>query len=159
MPSAIVTFHFTLRNLQGQFLDSSIGGEPVTYLEGGGQIIDGLEEVLSGLPVGTKRVVMVASERAYGPRDPALVRRVARSRLPVEQVKVGDMFQTDGDRHAPVVTVVEIQGDQVLLDANHPLAGQDLVFDVEVLAVRDATPDEIDHGHVHGPGGHDHNGI
>jgi FKBP-type peptidyl-prolyl cis-trans isomerase SlyD len=156
MHPSVVSFHFTLRNQQGQLLDSSIGGEPVAYLEGGGQIIDGLEEALHGLAAGTKRVVMVAAAKAYGNRDDKLIRRVPRSKLPVEQVNVGDMFQTEGDRHASIVTVAGIEGDEVLLDANHPLAGQDLVFDVEVLNVRAARADEIEHGHVHGAGGHHH---
>lgn len=156
MSQNVISFHFTLRNQQGQLLDSSIGGQPVQYLEGVGQIIDGLEEAIKGLPVGTKRAIMVAAEKAYGKRDDALVQKVARKKLPVEELKIGDMFQTGSDHHAPVVTVVAIEGDEVLLDANHPLAGQDLVFDIEVLNSRPAQPDEISHGHVHGPGGHHH---
>jgi FKBP-type peptidyl-prolyl cis-trans isomerase SlyD len=115
-----------------------------------------LEEALQGLPAGTKRVIMVAAEKAYGARDEKQIRRVPRSKLPVDQLNVGDMFQTDGDRHAAVVTVVAIEGEEVLLDANHPLAGQDLIFDVEVLNVRAARQDEIDHGHIHGPDAHGH---
>lgn len=156
MSRSVVSFHYTLRNHEGKLLDSSIGGEPIQYLEGVGQIIDGLEEALTGLPVGTKRVIMVAAEKAYGKRDPELVRRVARSKLPVEQINIGDMFQTDGDRHASIVTVAAIEGDEVLLDGNHPLADQDLVFDVEVLAIRAAREDELGHGHVHAHGEHHH---
>ena len=158
MSRSVVSFHYSLRNQQGQLLDASIGGEPILYLEGSGQIIDGLEEALSGLPAGTKRVIMVAAEKAYGQRDPELIRKVARNRLPVEKLNIGDMFQTDGDRHAAIVTVVGIEGEEVTLDGNHPLAGQDLVFDVEVLNVRPATQDELDHGHAHGHGGHHHHG-
>ncbi len=158
MSRSVVSFHYSLRNQQGQLLDASIGGEPILYLEGSGQIIDGLEEALSGLPAGTKRVIMVAAEKAYGQRDPELIRKVARNRLPVEKLNIGDMFQTDGDRHAAIVTVVAIEGEEVTLDGNHPLAGQDLVFDVEVLNVRPATQDELDHGHAHGHGGHHHHG-
>jgi len=156
MSRSVVSFHYSLRNHQGQLLDSSIGGEPIQYLEGVGQIIDGLEEALTGLPPGTKQVIMVAAEKAYGKRDDQLVRRVSRSKLPVEKLNIGDMFQTDGDRHAAIVTVAAIEGDEVLLDGNHPLAGQDLIFDVEVLNVRPAREDEIGHGHVHAPGGHHH---
>ena len=83
MSRSVVSFHYSLRNHQGQLLDSSIGGEPIQYLEGVGQIIDGLEEALTGLPPGTKQVIMVAAEKAYGKRDDQLVRRVARSKLPV----------------------------------------------------------------------------
>lgn len=156
MPTNVITFHFTLRNQQGKMLDSSIGGQPVQYLEGVGQIIDGLEEALHELPVGTKRAIMVAAEKAYGNRDEKLVQKVGRKKLPVDELKIGDMFQTGQDNHAPIVTVIAIDGDQVTLDANHPLAGQDLVFDVEVVNRRPAQPDEVAHGHVHGPGGHHH---
>ncbi len=156
MSRSVVSFHYTLRNHEGQLLDASIGGEPILYLEGGGQIIDGLEEALAGLPAGTKRVIMVAAEKAYGKRDPELIRKVARNRLPVEKLNIGDMFQTDGDRQAAIVTVVGIEGEEVTLDGNHPLAGQDLIFDVEVLSVREARQDELDHGHAHPEGDHHH---
>ncbi len=158
MSRSVVSFHYTLRNQQGQLLDASIGGEPILYLEGSGQIIEGLEEALAGVPAGTKRVIMVAAEKAYGKRDPELIRKVARNRLPVEKLNIGDMFQTDGDRHAAIVTVVGIEGDDVMLDGNHPLAGQDLIFDVEVLNVRAARQDELDHGHAHPDGGHRQHG-
>jgi FKBP-type peptidyl-prolyl cis-trans isomerase SlyD len=157
MSRSVVSFHYTLRNQQGQMLDSSIGADPIQYLEGSGQIIDGLEEALVGLPAGTKRVIMVAAERAYGKRDPELVRKIARNRLPVENLNVGDMFQTDGGPSA-IVTVTAIEGDEVTLDGNHPLADQDLTFDVEVLAVRAANEEELAHGHVHAPGHHHHDG-
>lgn len=156
MTPSVVSFHYTLKNLQGELLDSSIGGQPIVYLEGVGQIIDGLESALRGVPAGAKRVVEVPAAQAYGQRDESLVQQVDRSRLPVEELKVGDMFQTGSDRHASVVKVVAIEGDRVTLDANHPLAGVDLVFDVQVLNVRAASPEEIAHGHVHGPGGHHH---
>lgn len=156
MSQNVISFHFSLRNTQGQLLDSSIGGQPVTYLEGVNQIIDGLEEAMRELAVGTKRAIMVSADKAYGQRDASLVQKVPRKRLPVEELKIGDMFQTGQDHHAPVVTVVAIEGEEVTLDANHPLAGQDLVFDIEVLNRRPAQADEISHGHVHGPGGHHH---
>ena len=142
MHPSVVSFHFTLRNQQGQMLDSSIGGQPVAYLEGGGQIIDGLEEALRGLPAGTKRVIMVAAKKAYGARDDKLIRRVPRSKLPVEQLNIGDMFQTDGDRHASIVTVAAIEGEQVLLDANHPLAGHHLIIELELVSFRSAHGSE-----------------
>lgn len=156
MPKSVVTFHYTLRNKEGQLLDSSSGGQPIAFLEGGGQIIDGLEEALRGAAAGAKLKVEVAAARAYGVRDASLVKTVKRSMLPVDELKLGDMFQTGQDRHAPVVTVTAIDGDDVTLDANHPLAGVDLVFDTEIVEVREATADEIAHGHAHGPGGHHH---
>lgn len=153
----VVTFHYTLRDPNGRVLDSSAGGEPISYLEGTGQIIDGLDEQLRFAAAGEKTRVVVPAKKAYGERDPAQVQRVKRALLPVDgELKIGDQFQTDSDRYAPVVTVQAIEGDEVLLDANHPLAGVDLTFDVEIVAVRAPTQSEIEHGHAHGPGGHAH---
>jgi FKBP-type peptidyl-prolyl cis-trans isomerase SlyD len=151
----VVTFHYTLRDVSGRVLDSSAGGAAITYLEGAGQIIDGLDEQLRAAAAGMKQRVQVPAAKAYGERDPAQVQRVKRTALPVEgELRVGDQFQTDSDRFAPVVTVAAIEGDEVLLDANHPLAGVDLTFDVEVVAARDATAEELRHGHAHGADGH-----
>lgn len=154
---SIISFHYTLRDPSGQVLDTSAGGQPLTVLEGAGQIIEGLEEALRGLAVGTKTRVTIPAARAYGERDAGQVQRVPRAALPVEgELKPGDQFQAGPDRHAPIVTVMEVADAEVLLDANHPLAGVDLTFDVDVVAVRPASPDEIRHGHAHGPGGCGH---
>ncbi|MEO6569488.1 MAG: peptidylprolyl isomerase [Opitutaceae bacterium] len=153
----VVTFHYTLRDPAGRVLDTSAGGEPVTYLEGAGQIIDGLDEQLREAPAGVKTRVVIPAAKAYGERDAAQVQRVKRALLPVEgDLKPGDSFQAGGDQYAPVVTVVGVEGDEVLLDANHPLAGVELTFDVEIVAVRAATPGELEHGHAHGIHGHAH---
>jgi FKBP-type peptidyl-prolyl cis-trans isomerase SlyD len=155
--SRVVTFHYTLRDPAGLVLDTSAGGEPVTYLEGAGQIIDGLDEQLRGAAAGLKSRIQVPAARAYGERDPAQQQRVKRALLPVgDDLQVGDTFQAGTDRAAPVVKVLAIEGDEVLLDANHPLAGVDLTFDIEIVGARPATPEEIRHGHAHGPGGHHH---
>jgi FKBP-type peptidyl-prolyl cis-trans isomerase SlyD len=147
----VVSFHYTLRDPSGRVLDSSAGGDPVVYLEGAGQVIDGLDEQLRLAGAGEKTRVNVPAKKAYGERDPAQVQRVKRALLPVEgELKVGDQFQTDRDRFAPIVTVQAIEGDDVLLDANHPLAGVDLTFDVEIVAVREPTAAELEHGHAHG---------
>lgn len=154
MNRSVVTIHYTLRDPQARLLDTSEGGEPISYLEGSGQIIEGLEEQLRGAAVGLRQRVAVPAAKAYGLRDEAQVQRVPRSVLPVEgELKVGDRFQAGEDRFAPVVMVVKIEGDEVLLDANHPLAGVDLTFDVEIVAVRPATDDELSHGHPHGQDG------
>jgi FKBP-type peptidyl-prolyl cis-trans isomerase SlyD len=153
----VITFHYTLRDSAGRVLDTSAGGEPITFLEGAGQIIDGLDEQLRDASAGEKKKVHVAAAKAYGEHDPAQVQRVKRALLPVEgELSIGDQFQTDTDRYAPVVTVRAIEGDEVLLDANHPLAGADLTFDVEVIAVRAATAAELQHGHAHGGDGTGH---
>ncbi|HEX2099553.1 MAG TPA: peptidylprolyl isomerase [Candidatus Synoicihabitans sp.] len=151
---SVITFHYTLRDPQKRVLDTSIGGEPLSVLEGAGQIIEGLDAALRGVPAGSRKEVTVPAAQAYGERDPAQVQRVPRSALPVDgELKPGDQFQTGPDRHAPIVTVMKIEGDEVLLDANHPLAGVDLTFDVEVVGVRSATQEELAHGHAHGGGG------
>ena len=150
----VVSFHYTLRDPSGRVLDTSAGGDPVSYLEGSGQIIDGLDEQLRLAAAGEKARVHVPATKAYGERDPAQVQRVNRALLPVQgELKVGDQFQTDQDRFAPIVTVQAIEGDEVLLDANHPLAGMDLTFDVEIMSVREATASELEHGHAHGGDG------
>jgi FKBP-type peptidyl-prolyl cis-trans isomerase SlyD len=138
-----ITFHFTLRDAAGHLLETSQGGAPVAFVEGDGTIIDGLEAALRGLTAGTRKSVVVPAAHGYGERDESLVQRVKRSTVPVADLKVGDRFQTGPDRHAPIVTVVGLEGDDVVLDANHPLAGVELHFAVEVVAVRPATADEL----------------
>lgn len=129
-----ISFHYTLRDAEGRVLDTSRGGAALTITTGAGEIIDGLEEALRTMKAGERRVVVVPPEQGYGLREPDMVRRVPRSMLPVADVKAGDAFQTGPDRRAPVVTVVAVEGKEVVLDANHPLAGLTLHFDVEVLA-------------------------
>lgn len=146
----VVTFHYTLRDPQDRVLDSSAGGSPITYLEGAGQIIDGLDEQLRAVEAGAKLRVRVPAVKAYGERDPAQVQRVHRGLLPIEgELKVGDAFRVGPDQFAPMVTVAGVDGQEVLLDANHPLAGVDLTFDVEVVTARPASAEELQHGHAH----------
>ncbi len=140
--SRLCTFHYTLRDPSGRVIDTSQGGAPMTFLEGAGQIIDGLEQPLSAMTPGEKRAVVVPPERGYGVREEALVQKVSRAHLPVTELKVGDQFQTAPDPQAPVVTVVAIEGDKVLLDANHPLAGMELHFAIELVTARPSTAEE-----------------
>jgi FKBP-type peptidyl-prolyl cis-trans isomerase SlyD len=154
MNRSVVTIHYTLRDAEGTVLDMSVGGEPISYLEGAGQIIEGLEEQLRGEAVGIKRRVAVPAAKAYGVRDDSQVQKVSRAVLPIDgELSVGDRFQAGADQFAPVVVITKIEGDDVWLDANHPLAGVDLTFDVEVVAVRPATAEEISHGHLHSQDG------
>jgi FKBP-type peptidyl-prolyl cis-trans isomerase SlyD len=155
MNRRIVSFHYTLRDPEGRVLDSSAGNPPIAYLEGAGQIIDGLDEQLRTVAAGVKTRVQVPAARAYGERDPGQVQRVKRALLPVEgELQIGETFRTGEDRQAPVVTVVGIEGDEVLLDGNHPLAGVELTFEVEIIAAREATPEELSHGYAQsGAGG------
>ncbi len=146
MTARHLTFHYTLRDGDGRVLDTSRGARPLECVEGAGQIIEGLEGALRGLQPGEQRQVVVPPETGYGLPDESLVQRVPRSALPVDEINVGDQFQTGPDRHAPVVRVVAIEGEHVTLDANHPLAGQELHFDVELTAVRPATKEELQAG-------------
>ena len=153
----VVTFHYTLRDPAGRVIDTSAGAEAITYLEGAGMIIDGLDQRLRTVAPGTKLTVAVPAKEAYGERDAGQVQRVKRSVLPVSgELQIGERFQAGEDRFAPIVTVVAIEGEDVTLDANHPLAGVDLTFDVEIVAARAATADELAHGHAHGADGAGH---
>jgi len=156
MANKVISFHYTLTDSTGKTLDSSAGGEPLTFLEGVGQIIPGLESHLRAMKAGDKKNVTVPAKNAYGEKDPGNVVEMARDKMPAPNIKVGDRFRAGNTPNAPVVTVTKVTDTHVTLDGNHPLAGMDLTFDVEVTAVRDATQEELDHGHVHGAGGHHH---
>ncbi|EDY83346.1 peptidyl-prolyl cis-trans isomerase, FKBP-type, putative [Verrucomicrobiia bacterium DG1235] len=149
----VISFNYTLRNKAGEVLDQSPEGRPLEFLSGAGQIIEGLEENLLTMETGGSDEVIVRPEKGYGFRDEAQIDTVSIAQLPVDEVKVGDYFQAGQDRHSPVVRVVKVEGDQVTLDANHPLAGEDLVFSVDLVAKRDATEEELAHGHAHSSGG------
>ena len=153
MSRNVISFNYTLKDKTGQVLDQSQPNQPLTYLEGSNTIIQGLEASLSNLDVGDKEEIIVRPENGYGFRDESQVDVVSRSQLPVEEISVGDYFQAGNDAHAPVVKVVKIDGDNVTLDANHPLAGVDLFFSVELVGKREATEEEVNHGHAHAEGG------
>jgi FKBP-type peptidyl-prolyl cis-trans isomerase SlyD len=152
----VIAFHYTLTDASGKTLDSSAGGEPLTFLEGAGQIIPGLETELRGMKVGEKKHVIVKAKDGYGEKDPGNVVEMPLEKMPARGIKVGDRFRAGRDDHSPVVTATRVTETHVTLDGNHPLAGMDLTFDVEITEVRDATEDELAHGHSHGSGGHHH---
>lgn len=157
MTQKVVSFHYTLKDSEGTVLESSHGDDPMSYLEGVGQIIPGLERALEGLKTGDKKSVNVPAADGYGEFDEALVVEVPRDAIPKKDVVVGDQFHAQGDDGEPrIVVVTEVSEKTVTVDGNHPLSGQDLSFDVEITEVRDATKEEMEHGHAHGPGGHDH---
>jgi FKBP-type peptidyl-prolyl cis-trans isomerase SlyD len=149
----VAAIHYTLTDNEGTVLDSSDGREPLHYLHGAGNLIAGMEEGLEGKGKGDKFSIKVPPSKGYGELDPSMKQSVPRSAFGDQQVKTGMKFQTGG---GAVVTVVEVGLDSVTVDANHPLAGVELNFDVEVVEVREASAEEITHGHVHGPGGHHH---
>lgn len=142
-PCRHLTFHFILRDAAGRLLDTSRGAAPATCVEGAGMIVDGLEAALRTMQPGETRRVVVPPRQAYGEPDPALRQRVARAALPIAgELRAGEMFRTGPDRHDPTVVVLAVEGEEVLLDANHPLAGQTLDFEVELLAARPAAAAE-----------------
>ncbi len=154
---AVVSIHYTLTNDQGETLDTSAGGEPLTYLQGNGNLIPGLESALIGKQAGDKLTVKVAPADAYGEYDKSLVQKVPRRSFKgVADVRVGMQFQVQSGSGPGMVTVTQVSGDMVTIDGNHALAGQHLNFEVEITEVREATAEELAHGHVHGPGGHHH---
>jgi len=154
---AAVTIAYTLTEEDGQVLETSQGGEPLTYLQGQGNIVPGLERALEGKSVGDSVKVSLAPEDAYGTRNEALAQTIPLRQVQVDdkrKIKVGGRYRAwiEGGPHTVLVKAIE--KDQVSVDGNHPLAGRTLHFAVDVLAVRSATSEELAHGHVHGPGGH-----
>ena len=151
----VVRLHYTIRDESGATLESSRGGTPLLYLHGSGQLLTALESRIDGFSAGDAGTVTVATSDAYGERDPRGVIRAPRDTFPDDlELAPGIEVQAETPEGPLSFLVVEIEGDEVVLDANHPMAGKTLTFDVEVLEVRAATKDEIAHGHVHGPGGH-----
>lgn len=153
----VVSIHYTLKDAAGTVLDASAAGEPLAYLHGAGNIIPGLENALEGKQAGDRLSITVTPAEGYGERDERLVQAVPRSAFKgVERLAPGMQFQAQGPQGTRLVVVTQVAADVVTVDANHPLAGQTLHFEVEVADVRDATREELEHGHVHGPGGHHH---
>lgn len=151
----VVSIDYTLTDDAGQVLDKSERGEPLSYIHGEGHIIAGLEKALVGKSVGEAFRVRLEAADAYGDYDPALVITADRKQFGAKP-KVGMRVQAQGPDGVGVLTVTAIEGDKVHLDGNHPLAGKPLNFAVEVVGVRAATKQELEHGHAHGHHGHDH---
>ena len=153
-----VSIDYTLTNDAGEVIDSSAGGAPLVYLHGAGNIIAGLEKALLGKQAGDELDVAVEPEDAYGEYSAELVATLNRSMFEgVDQLEVGMQFHASGpDGSMQIVTIRELEGDDVIVDGNHPLAGQRLNFKVKVVEVRDASEEEVAHGHIHGEGGHHH---
>ena len=154
----VVEFHYTLKDKEGNVMDQSVGGEPLAYLHGHGNIIPGLEAHMESKKVGDKLQVHVTPENGYGQYDPDKRFLIARDQLPAEiELEPGMMLELHAeDGEALLATIVAIDKRAVEVDANHRMAGVDLHFEVEIMSIREASPEEIQHGHVHGPGGHHH---
>jgi FKBP-type peptidyl-prolyl cis-trans isomerase SlyD len=154
---SVVLIHYTLKNDDGKVLDSSAGGEPLAYIQGHGNLVSGLEKALEGKTQGNRIDVTLAPADGYGLRNEALVQRVPKRSLQgAGEIRKGMQFQARTEDGMRLFTVTGVAGDMVTLDGNHPLADKTLNFDVEVVEVREATEEELEHGHVHGPGGHHH---
>ena len=153
----VVGMHYTLKDDAGQTLETSEGHDPVIYMQGAGNIIDGLEAALLGKRIGDKVDVTVEPKDGYGEHDDDLVQEVARSNFEgIDDLEVGMNFQAEPDNGPLPVRITAIEGDTVTVDGNHELAGIRLHFSVSIESVREATSEEIEHGHAHGPGGHHH---
>jgi FKBP-type peptidyl-prolyl cis-trans isomerase SlyD len=153
----VVQMHYHLTDDDGTVLDSSQGREPLSYIHGAGNIIPGLEKQLQDKEAGDKIKAVVTPEEGYGERNENLQQIVPKSGFQGdEEMKEGMQVQVGTQQGTAIATITKIDGEDVTLDMNHALAGITLHFDVEVMDVRDATAEELDHGHVHGPGGHHH---
>ena len=153
----VVLLNYEVVDDQGQLIDRSEEGGPLAYIHGTGQLIPGLETALEGRGQGDKIEVDVPPDQGYGERSDEGVQTVSRNQFDDDiEIEVGMQFEAQDDEGHQIVTVVAVDGESITLDTNHPLAGKTLHFAVEVLEVRDATAEELDHGHVHGPGGHHH---
>ena len=156
--NSVVTMHYELKDAQGEILDSSEGQDPLTYLHGAGNIIVGLEEQLVGKATGDNVSAVVSPEKGYGEPVDALIQVVPKEAFgaEVDNIEVGMRFQAETEQGPVPVVVTAVDDANVTVDGNHPLAGKELHFNVTISDVRDASQEEIDHGHVHGPGGHEH---
>lgn len=154
----IVTLHYTLTDDEGEVIDTSAGGEPMAYLHGAQNIVPGLERQLEGKGVGAKLKADVSPAEGYGEREGPGPQPVPRSAFPEDvDIEPGMQFTAEGpDGEMQPVWIAAAEGDTVYVDGEHPLAGVTLHFDIEVIGIRNATEEELAHGHPHGEGGHDH---
>jgi FKBP-type peptidyl-prolyl cis-trans isomerase SlyD len=153
----VVAIDYTLTDPKGEVLDKSSKGQPLHYIQGAGNIIPGLEKALEGKSQGDTLKAQIPHTEAYGPRDEDLLQEIPREHFSeIKELKVGMELEAESEEGIRVITVTKVEDDKVTVDGNHPLAGMDLTFDVTVVTVRDATAEEMSHGHVHGPGGHHH---
>ncbi|MDH3902269.1 MAG: peptidylprolyl isomerase [Xanthomonadales bacterium] len=153
----VVNFHYTLTNAEGEQMESSREGDPITYLHGANNIITGLEKAMEGHAIKDSFSVTLEPEEAYGVRNENNIQRVPLKRLKgLGKIKVGQILNLQTDKGQVQVTVLKVGRFNVDVDGNHPLAGQQLTFDVEIADIREASKEELEHRHVHGPGGHQH---
>ena len=153
----VVQFHYTLKDADGTVIEASHGNEPMAELHGHGNITPGLEEAMAGKAAGDEFTATVAPENAYGQRDETAIQRIPAKHLQgAKKWKKGMVAHVETDQGPRQVTVLKVGKFMVDVDANHPFAGKELTFEVKVEEVRAATAEEIQHGHAHGIGGHQH---
>jgi FKBP-type peptidyl-prolyl cis-trans isomerase SlyD len=151
-PQKVVSIAYTLKDDAGEVIDTSIGRDPLVYIQGIGSLVPGLEKALDGRGAGDHVVVSIGPDEGYGMRDQALVRKIPLRKLPDGKARVGSRVRVQTDTGPLMLSITAVEGDYATVDPNHPLAGKTLHFEVDVVSVRDATEDELKHGHVHTPG-------
>ncbi len=154
----VVTLNYKLTDDQGNMIQTTSRNEPFVYLSGNNQILPKLEEQIDNMLIGGKKNIELSSSDAYGDYDEKAVQQVKKEEFPEgAELKEGMEYMAHSPEGQPIPFVVkEVKDDDVTIDFNHPLAGRNLKFDVELVDVRDATAEELQHGHVHGPNGHHH---
>ena len=154
----VVVLHYAVSDSEDTLIDSSYDHSPLAVIQGSQYLIPGLESALLGRGAGDKFEVEVAADNAYGQREDGFVQTVPKDMFAgIEDLEVGSQLRATTDDGEQTVIVIDVTDEEITVDGNHPLAGIDLKFDVEILEVRDATEDELAHGHVHGEGGCGHN--
>ncbi|PHS23793.1 MAG: peptidylprolyl isomerase [Methylophaga sp.] len=155
--NAVVVIDYTLKDNDGEVIDSSEGAGPLAFLHGAGNIIPGLEEALLGKKAGDDVQASIEPKDAYGERVEDMKQEVPKELFGgIDKIEVGMQFESETDAGPVMVTVVEMGEEMITVDGNHPLAGVHLNFDVTIREVREASKEELEHGHVHGEGGHHH---
>ena len=153
----VVYIHYELKSDNGDLIDSSKVDHPLAFIQGAGNIIEGLERALEGKKVGDNVKVIVSPENAYGFRNEELIQIAPLSKFDnPENVAVGNRFYVQGPKGESLAVVIKTENEDITIDLNHPLAGETLHFDVAIVEVRQATIEELEHGHAHGKGGHEH---
>jgi len=154
---SVVGIEYTLKDKDGGVVDTNAGGDPLLFIQGMGTLVPGLEIALNGRALGEKFEVEVKAVDGYGEYDPNRRRALPREKVPqLAEAKPGMLLQASGPEGVSVVTVADVTDTEIIIDGNHPMAGKDLFFSIHVTEIREATAEELAHGHVHGPGGHHH---
>ncbi len=154
----VVSIEYSLKNSSGELIDTSDGSGPFSFIHGIGSVIPGLEKALEGKKEGESFQIIIPPEDAYGNRDDSLMQTIPRNQFAedVGEITPGMKFQAQTEHGVQIITVANVQGDDITIDVNHPLAGETLSFDVKILDIREATEEELAHGHAHGAHSHPH---